>query len=166
MADEAEPSAGRLRAAFALSIAGALSLFAALMGHEFFVFGGQGHDLIEPSTALCAAPPCLTVEVVVSGQVAKAIGAAMAFAIIGVIWVQGRSRMLIGAGFWTLQFCWSLVGVASGYRLHFGTDWGWWEPFARLMWHPLVTPGLLVAGLAAFLGLDRVLRPIPHRPAA
>jgi hypothetical protein len=33
--------------------------------------------------------------------------------------------------------------------------------FAELLWHPVTTPGLMLAGLAACLALDRLARPSP-----
>jgi hypothetical protein len=149
-----------------LALAGGVSLFAALIVHEFHIFGAQAHDLIAASSTPCLDPPCLTVGMVVSGHIAKAVGAAMVFALIGAIWTRGAERMLIAAGYWVVQYTWSLVGIASGYRLHFGTGWAWWEPFAELMWTPIATPGLLAAGLVALIGLDRVLRPAPQLGAA
>ena len=162
MADTPKAANGRVRSALTLAFAGGSSLFAALMVHEFYVFGAATHDLIGSSSAPCTEPPCLTTGVVVSGQIAKAIGAAMVFGIIGAIWHHGALRWMTAAGFWVLQYTWSLVGIASGYRLHFGTSWAWWEPFAELVWNPITTPGLLAAGLVAFVGLDRLLRPAPR----
>ena len=158
MADAAAPPA-RLRPALALAVAGALSLFPVLLLHEFLVFGAQAHDLIAPASAPCPDPPCLTSAMVVSGHVAKAVGAGLVFAIIGAVWTKGPGRWLIAAAFFALQYTWSLVGIASGYRLHFGTGWAWWEPFAVILWHPVTTPALLLAGLLACLGMDQMVRP-------
>ncbi|MCT4684124.1 MAG: hypothetical protein N4A39_10390 [Roseicyclus sp.] len=157
MADAAAP--GRLRPALTLATAGAVSLFAVLLVHEFLAFGTQPNDLIAPAGAVCVAPPCLTTATVVTGLVAKAIGAGVVFAIIGAVWTAGRARWLIAGGFFALQYLWSLVGIASGYRGHFGTAWAWWEPFADLLWHPVTTPALLMAGLVGCLGLDRLVKP-------
>lgn len=150
--------ANRLRAALALAAAGAVSLFAALLVHELSAFGGPALGLIQPASAPCAEPPCLTVGLVVSGHVAKALGAGVVFALIGAFWTRGPARWIIAGAFWALQYLWSLVGIASGYRAHFGTGWAWWEPFAELLFHPLTTPGLMLTGLAAFLLLDRAGR--------
>lgn len=157
--DEAAPGAGRIRPALALAAAGGLSLFCVLLLHEVLVFGAQAHDLIAPVTAPCPEPPCLTTGMVIAGHVAKAVGAGIVFAIIGAVWTMGPARWMVSGLFFALQYLWSLVGIASGYRLHFGTGWDWWEPFAQLLWHPVTTPALLLAGLAGCLGLDRVVRP-------
>ncbi|NKX43539.1 hypothetical protein [Roseicyclus persicicus] len=151
-------SPGRLRSALSLALAGAVTLFAALVLHEMLVFGPAGHDLIGNGSTPCPAPPCLTTGTVVTGLIAKAIGAAFAFAAIGAIWAAGRARTGLGAGFWALQYLWSLVGMASGYRDGFPGDWDWWEPFAVLLWHPVLTPALMALGLGGFLGLDRLVR--------
>ncbi|MBY6201131.1 hypothetical protein KUV65_07160 [Maritalea mobilis] len=139
-----------------MAFAGATSLFAALTIHEILVFGPRNHDLIASSSTPCTDPPCLTLGVVLTGQIAKAIGASLAFAIIGGIWSTGMARLGTAMGFWVLQYAWSLIGISSGYRVHFDSDWGLWGPFAELMWHPFLTPGLLIAGLGAFYALDRV----------
>lgn len=136
-----------------------MSLFAVLLIHEFLAFGAYPNDLIAPAGAPCPEPPCLTTGMVVSGQMAKAIGAGFVFALIGAVWTAGAARWLIAAGYWVVQYLWSLIGIASGYRLHFGSGWAWWEPFADLLWHPVTTPVLLLAGLAGCLGLDRLARP-------
>ena len=155
----AERAPGRLRPALTLALAGAVSLFGVLLAHELLAFGTEPHDFIAPAGAPCPDPPCLTTGMVITGQLAKAIGAGIVFAIIGAIWTSGAKRWLLAGGFFALQYLWSLVGIASGYRSHFGTSWAWWEPFAELLWHPVTTPALLLAGLAGCLGLDRVVRP-------
>jgi len=162
----AEAAAGRLRPAVTLALAGGLSLFAVLLIHEVLAFGTQPHDLIAPAGAACAGPPCLTMGTVVTGLVAKAIGAGAVFAVIGAVWTTGAARWTIAGGFFALQYLWSLIGIASGYRGHFGTTWTWWAPFAELLWHPVTTPALLLAGLAGCLGLDRLARQGRPGPAA
>jgi hypothetical protein len=154
-----EAVAGRLRPALTLALAGAASLFAVLLTHEFLAFGTQPNDLIAPAGAPCPEPPCLTTGMVVTGLVAKAIGAGFVFALIGAVWTSGAARWLMAGVFFALQYLWSLVGIASGYRGHFGSTWAWWEPFAELLWHPVTTPALLMAGLVGCLGLDRLVRP-------
>jgi hypothetical protein len=149
---------GRVRSALSLALAGAVTLFAALFVHEMLVFGPGGHDLIASGTAPCPEPPCLTTGTVVTGLIAKAIGAAMAFGVIGAVWVAGPVRRGLGVALWSVQYLWSLVGMASGYRDGFPGDWDWWEPFAVLLWHPALTPALMALGLAVFLGLDRLGR--------
>lgn len=161
----ADAGIARLRSALTLALAGALSLFAVLLLHEVLAFGTLPHDLIAPAGAPCPEPPCLTMGTVVTGLVAKAIGAGVVFAAIGAIWTTGAARRVIAGGFFALQYLWSLVGIASGYRRHFGTGWDWWEPFAVLLWHPVTTPALLLAGLAGCLGLDRMVRPRRQGPA-
>jgi hypothetical protein len=147
-----------MRSALSLALAGSVTLFIALVLHEMLVFGPGGHDLIAGDTAPCPDPPCLTTGTVMTGHIAKALGAALAFAAIGVLVPRGRARGALGGLFWAGQYLWSLVGIASGYRDQFGADWAWWEPFTALMWHPVLTPGLMAAGLGAFLGLDRLTR--------
>ncbi|MFW5641136.1 MAG: hypothetical protein ACOCY0_00045 [Roseicyclus sp.] len=154
----------RLRGAASLALAGSASLFAALLIHELVSFGGAARGLIGSGAAPCPAPPCLTLGVVVSGQVAKAVGAAFVFAAIGAIWMRGQARWTVAVVYWALQYLWALLGIASGYRAQFGSGWAWWEPFAVLLWHPLLTPGLMLAGLAACLGLDRRFAPRPPAP--
>ncbi|MBF9059927.1 hypothetical protein HKCCSP123_12115 [Rhodobacterales bacterium HKCCSP123] len=155
----ADAATGRLRPALTLALAGSASLFVVLLVHEILAFGTQPNDLIAPSGAPCAEPPCLTTGMVVTGLLAKSLGAGIVFAIIGALWTTGPARWLIAAGFFALQYLWSLVGIASGYRGYFGTNWAWWEPFAELLWHPVTTPALLLAGMAGCLGLDRLVRP-------
>jgi hypothetical protein len=155
----------RARAAARLAVAGGLSIFAVLLIHELTVFGGAALGLIRPGGAPCATPPCLTVDVIVWGHVAKAIGAGIVFAVIGAIWTRGPARWAIAGSFWVLQYLWSLVGIASGYRAHFGSGWAWWEPFAELLWHPVTTPGLMVAGLGTCLLLDGLTRLRARIPA-
>lgn len=159
LADAVHCATLRLKAAASLALAGGLSIFAVLLIHEVSAFGGATLGLIGPGSGPCAAPPCVTMGTIVSGHVAKALGAALVFAVIGAIWTRGPARLAIAGGFWALQYVWSLVGIASGYRAHFGSGWAWWEPFAELLWHPLVTPGLMLLGLAVCLGLDRGLAP-------
>ncbi|MEJ6389515.1 hypothetical protein [Gymnodinialimonas ulvae] len=150
-------SAARLPAALALALAGGLSLFAALLTHEFLTFGAPGHGLLNADRSLCPDIACPTTGMIVVAHVAKAIGAAILFAFIGVIWPSGGFRLGVAALAFTLQYLVSLVGIASGYRAQFGTTWAWWEPFAELLWNPLLTPLLLLAGLALLFGLDRHL---------
>lgn len=163
--ERTRPDASRLRAALTLAVTGAVSLFAVLLIHELLVFGGPAMGLIQPASAVCATPPCLTVDMIVWGHVAKAIGAGVVFALVGAVWTGGRKRWAIAGGFWALQYLWSLVGIASGYRAHFGTGWTWWEPFAQLLFHPLTTPGLMLAGLSVFISLDLAARRRSPRPA-
>jgi hypothetical protein len=154
--------ASRLRAALSLGIAGALSLFAALLAHEILTFGSSGHGIIGRVT--CPDWPCPTLSVITVGLVFKGIGAGLALACLGALLPHAPAR-LWGAGLlWVLQYLWGLVGIASGYRDQFGPDWHWWQPFAVLMWDPVTTPALLIAGLLACLGLDRLMAG-PARPS-
>jgi hypothetical protein len=149
---------GRLNAATALAIAGALSLFAALMVHEILTFGGTGHGLINADRTVCPDIACPTTGLLLTAHIAKAIGAAFLFSVIGAIWVDGLARSLIAAAAFVGQYLLSLVGLASGYRAQFGTTWAWWEPFAELLWSPILTPALLIVGLTLTLGIDRQMR--------
>ena len=159
MADTAPPAAARLRSAVTLALAGGASLCIVLLIHEFLAFGVAPNDMIAPAGTPCPDPPCLTSGMVVSGAVAKGVGAGMILAIIGAIWTSGPARWAIAGGYWVVQYLWSLIGIASGYRLHFGTGWTWWEPFAELLWNPVTTPALMLAGLVGCLGIDRLARP-------
>jgi hypothetical protein len=150
----------RGRAALTLALAGGISLFAVLLAQELMIFGEGGHALILANAAPCPVVPCVTVSMVVAGHVAKAIGAALAFALIGAIWLGGAARWSIAAPVWVGLYLWSLVGIASGYRSQFGTSWDWWEPFAELLWSPAMTLGLMATGLLACVGLDRLGRAI------
>ncbi len=150
-----------MRASLSLSCAGALALFAVLLAHEFLSFGPRGHGLINADRSTCPDIACPTTGILVVAHIAKAIGAAFLFGIIGAIWTSGVARLTITAAAFALQYVWSLVGMASGYRIHFGTTWAWWEPFAELLWHPATTLLLLALGLALCLSLDRFL----NRPA-
>lgn len=137
-------------------MAGALSLFTALLTHEILSFGAAGHAIIGRAT--CPDWPCPTLSLIVVGLVFKGIGAGLAFGAFGAL-VPVPPARLWGAGvLWAVQYLWGLVGIASGYRDQFGPDWRWWEPFADLLWHPALTLGLLGAGLVLFLGLDRLSR--------
>ena len=149
----ADPS--RVNAALSLALAGAISTFAVLLSHELLVFGDAALGLIVPDAAPCPAPPCLTVELIVWGHIAKAVGAAFVFALVGAIWTRGPLRWWLAGVVWVVEYLWSLVGIASGYRAHFGTGWAWWEPFAQLLWNPVTTPGLMLAGLMALFAMDR-----------
>ena len=140
-----------------LALAGALSLFAALAAHEILIFGPRGHDIIGQDG--CPQSLCPDMTAVIIGLLAKAIGAGLALALLGAIVPMNPARMRGAALLWAAQYLWALLGIASAYRIHFGTTWRWWEPFVGLMWHPLLTPALLLAGLAVFLGIDRLLAP-------
>lgn len=153
MADAAGPVSLRLRSALSLALIGAVTLSPVLAAHDILSFGPRGHDLIAPWGTTCTEWPCATMNLVVFGQIAKGIGAAMVFGLVGAFTVSLRGRVGIGALAWLVQFWWSLAGVASGYRGHFGTTWRWWEPFADLMWTPSLTLPLMAGGLAAFAGL-------------
>ena len=141
---------GRVRAALTLALGGAISLFGALLAHDLLSFGASGHDMIVEAGASCDMPPCLTMGVVLAGHMAKAVGAGLVFALIGAVWVAGPARGVLGASLWVMQYIWSLIGIASGHRASFGTSWRWWEPFAELMWDPVLTLGLMVGGLLTF----------------
>lgn len=139
-----------------LALAGALSLFAALVIHEILSFGAAGHAMI--GRADCPDWPCPTLSLIVVGLVFKGIGAGIAFAVLGLLMAQAPGR-LWGAGLlWVVQYLWGLVGIASGYRDQFGSTWRWWEPFAELLWQPVLTLGLMAAGVGLMVGIDRVLR--------
>jgi len=153
VAEAALPPAIRLRSALSLALIGALTLFPALLTHDILSFGSHGHDLIAPWGTQCTEWPCATMNFVVSGQIAKGVGAAMVFALIGAFTVSLRGRIGLGAAAWLVQFFWSSAGIASGYRDHFEAEWRWWEPFAVLMWAPALTLSLLGAGLAGFIAL-------------
>lgn len=147
---------GRVRSALALAVAGALSLFAVLATHEILVFGAPGHGIIgQPG---CAASLCPAMSVVITGLVFKAIGAGLALGVLGMLLPGGPARLWGASLLWAGQYLWALVGIASAYRVHFGTTWRWWEPFTSLIWHPVATPALMIAGLCAFLALDRLAR--------
>jgi hypothetical protein len=146
---------GRVRSGVVLGFWGALSLLGALLIHEWLVFGPSGHDLIAAASAPCPEVPCITFSTIVTAQIAKAIGAAMLFAVIGAIWVTGARRWAVGVPVWLAEYLWSLVGIASSHRAAFGEDWRWWEPFATLMWSPILTPALALLGIGLWYGLDR-----------
>jgi hypothetical protein len=154
VAEAAVPPSIRLRSALSLALIGALTLSPLLAAHDILSFGPRGHDLIAPWGTNCTEWPCATMNLVVSGQIAKGIGAALVFALIGAVTISFRGRLGLGGAAWVVQYFWSLVGIASGYRGHFGTDWRWWDPFAKLLWSPGLTLGLMVCGLGAFLGLS------------
>lgn len=46
-------------------------------------------------------------------------------------------------------------GTAVNYRVEFGATWQFPEPFWELLFHPVLTPALLVVGLWVFLALTR-----------
>lgn len=132
-----------------------MSLFAALLIHEIFTFGASGHAII--GRADCPDWPCPTLSLIVVGLVFKAIGAGLAFGVFGAL-VPHAPGKAWGAGLlWMVQYLWGLVGMASGYREQFGTTWRWWEPFAELLWQPLLTLGLMLGGLLAFWLAVRML---------
>ncbi|MEX3014471.1 hypothetical protein [Gymnodinialimonas hymeniacidonis] len=153
-----------MRAAFALALAGATSLLAVLLAHEILTFGAPGHGLINADRSICPDIACPTTGMIVVAHIAKAIGAAFLFGIIGAVWISGRTRIAVATVAFSLQYLWSLVGMASGYRIHFGTTWAWWEPFTELLWHPALTLALMVAGLALLFALDRLLNRLAHEP--
>ncbi len=143
-----------------LALAGAVSLFAALAAHESLVFGAHGHAIIgQPG---CALSLCPSGGAIVVGLVAKAIGAGLALGVLGALLPAAPARLRGASMLWTVQYLWALVGIASSYRIHFGTSWRWWEPFVALIWHPVLTPALLVAGLAVMLAVDRILAARPR----
>ena len=148
---------GRLGSALSLALAGALSLFAALLAHEILTFGASGHAII--GQAECPDWPCPTLSVIIVGLVFKGIGAGLAFAALGAFVTLAPSRLRAAGLLWIVQYLWGLVGMASGYREQFGTTWAWWEPFAELLWQPALSLGLMAAGIVLMLGIDRVLRP-------
>jgi hypothetical protein len=150
--------AGRVRAGARLAFWGALTLLGALLAHEWLVFGPSGHDLIADASAPCAEVPCITFGTIVTAQIAKALGAAMLFAVIGAIWAAGRLRWAVAGPVWVAEYLWSLIGIASSHRAAFREDWRWWEPFAVLMWSPVITPGLALLGIGLWYGLDRAGR--------
>ena len=135
-------------------MAGALSLFGALLAHEIVSFGAAGHAVI--GLADCPDWPCPTLSMIVVALVFKAIGAGMAMGVLGALVAQAPARLRAAGLLWTVQYFWGLVGIASGYRDQFGTTWRWWEPFAVLLWQPALTLGLMAAGLALLIGLDRL----------
>lgn len=151
-----------VRAATALAFAGGISLFAVLLAHEILSFGAPGHGLLNADRSLCPDIACPTTGLILVAHIAKAIGAAILFGFIGVVWPSGRLRLGVAALAFALQYLVSLVGMASGYRAQFGTTWAWWEPFAELLWQPVVTLPLLASGLALLLILDAVMS---RRPA-
>lgn len=150
-----------LRAALSLGLAGGLTLFAALLAHEILAFGASGHGIIGRAT--CPDWPCPTLSVIIVGLVFKGIGAGLALGVLGLILPNEPARAWGAGCLWAVQYLWGLVGIASGYREQFGPDWRWWDPFAVLLWDPLTTPGLLIAGLLACLLLDRLMAG-PARP--
>jgi hypothetical protein len=151
-------AAGNRRSAIALGLAGSSTLFAALLTHEILSFGAAGHDVITRDPAACTALPCVTLGTVVTGHLAKAVGTAIAFVVIGALLVGQAARWPIAAVIWVALYLWSLVGIASGYRARFGSDWAWWQPFAELAWSPGVTLGLMLLGLLCCAGCDRLTR--------
>ena len=153
MAEAAVPPSFRLRSALSLALIGALTLSPLLAAHDILSFGPRGHDLIAPWGTSCTEWPCATMNLVVFGQIAKGVGAAMVFALVGAFTVSRRGRLGVGATAWVVQFFWSLAGIASGYRGHFAESWRWWEPFAELMFDPVLTLCCLGIGLALFLAL-------------
>lgn len=146
----------RIGSAVSLMVAGAVSLFCVFATHEILVFGPHGHDII--GQANCPPSLCPPMAAVLTGLAAKSIGAGLALGCLGALLPAGPVRLRAGATLWAAQYLWGLVGIASAYRSNFGTTWRWWEPMIGLLWHPVLTPALLVAGLAVFLGLDRLLR--------
>lgn len=150
--------AGRVRAGATLAFWGALTLLGALLAHEWLVFGPSGHDLIADASAPCGEVPCITFGTIVTAQIAKALGAAILFGAIGAIWVAGHRRWIVALPAWLAEYLWSLIGIASSHRGALGGDWRWWEPFAVLMWSPVITPGLAVLGIGLWYALERLGR--------
>jgi hypothetical protein len=149
---------GQARSAIALGLAGSVTLFAALLTHEILSFGATGHDVIAHDAVACTVLPCVTLGTIVTGHMAKAVGTAIAFVVIGALLVGRAARGPIAALIWVALYLWSLVGIASGYKALFGSDWAWWEPFTELAWSPGVTLGLMLLGLLCCAGFDRVTR--------
>lgn len=147
------PTAPRLRSALSLALIGALTLTPALTVHDILSFGPRGHDLIAAWGTRCTAWPCATMNLVVYGQIAKGIGAALVFGLIGAFTISLRGRLGLGAVAWVVQYFWSLAGIASGYRGFYDAPWRWWEPFAELMWAPALTLALMGGGLGMFAAL-------------
>jgi hypothetical protein len=147
----------RIGSALALGLAGALSLFSAFATHEILVFGAQGHGII--GQANCPPSLCPPMAMVLTGLAAKSIGAGLALGLLGALLTAGPVRARAAAALWAVQYLWGLVGIASAYRSNFGATWRWWEPFFALMFHPILTPGLLLVGLALFTGAERLLAP-------
>ena len=117
---------------------------------------------------LCAGPPCLTMGTVRDGAaLARPSARAPVFAVSARV-VDDRRRTLDDRGRLFRPAIPLVADTASprGYRGHFGTTWTWWAPFAELLWHPVTTPALLLAGLAGCLGLDRLARQGRPGPAA
>lgn len=151
MADSAVALSTRLQSATSLALIGATTLCAALALHELLSFGPGGYDVIaRAGSPDCRAAPCVSPQMVIFGQIAKAVGAALVFALVGAFTVSLRGRLGVGAALWVAQYFWSMLGIASGYRAQFGTTWAWWEPFAELMWRPGMSLPLMLGGLAIF----------------
>jgi hypothetical protein len=49
--------------------------------------------------------------------------------------------------------CWiqGALGIAGWMVSTEGGTWLWYEPFAELFWHPIITPGLFLGGVATAL---------------
>jgi hypothetical protein len=154
----------RIRSGASLALAGAVSLFVALAAHEVLSFGTFGHGLID--RASCEMSLCPTLSVVIAGLAFKSIGAGLALGFLALLVADDPARRSAAILLWLMQYLWSLIGIASGYRGNFGTTWRWWEPFAGLLWDPVMTPALMIIGLTVFLATDRILAARPRMAGA
>ena len=129
---------------------------AVLIPTEILVFGASGHGII--GQADCPSSICPSLSVVIVGLAFKCIGVGLALGALGALLPDAPARLRGAMVLWSLQYLWALVGIARAYQIHFGTSWAWWEPFVALIWNPVLTPAVMIAGLALLLGIDRFLR--------
>lgn len=99
----------------------------------------------------CHAADCAGIAVLLIASAFHVVAVALLFALAGALFPHGPNRTPILATLWLFSSLCLLTSIASGYRAGYGATWLWHEPFVELLFHPIVTPSLLVAGLIAHL---------------
>jgi hypothetical protein len=132
-----------------VALGGTLSLLSVLFVHELASFG-LGHGLVRWSDTGCAAGDCAGIGLIVVTLGMTAVVLAPIFALAGAVTARWARRLPVLSALWLCLVILLLMQTANGYRAAFGATWLWYEPFVELMFQPLLTPALLVAGVAAF----------------
>lgn len=133
-----------------IALAGALSLYITWLFHEIVSFG-IGHGFLTGTRQLGGGVVPSSISEMLFLRALLASISVLPLAGLGTL-TRGKPghRAVLALGWIALALI-GLFMIADGYRIAFGTTWGWHEPFVQLMWSVWLTPLSLGIGLAIFL---------------
>jgi hypothetical protein len=140
----------RLTQAIRTALAAIYTLIPTVFIHDVISFALIRPHIRWSDVGCTTGDACVGIAIVVFIYAMLALPVAIVFALAGALLSGLRPRRIVLMLAWLGVCGWMLIATASGYRIGYGATWRWYEPFWELMAHPILTPALLIMGLAGF----------------